>query len=424
MKQVSQLVGFGYVDRFLKDEEIRTLLTAFFERYPMSDKRVLFIIPDSTRTAPVDRIFRVIQQLIGHQVSALDYLVALGTHPLMSEEALNRLVGVSSEERRSAFQGINIWNHRWDQPETFVEVGKISATETEELSDGRLSVEVLIRVNRLLLDYDQLIVLGPVFPHEVAGFSGGSKYFFPGVSGPEVINFTHWLGALETSYASIGVADTAVRRTIERAAAAIPVPKLALCLVTTHEGLAGIYAGEIQEAWRAAIELSKRHHIRYIAKPVQRVLSVLPEMYDDLWTGAKGMYKLEAVVADGGEIMIYAPHISEVSYTHGAMLDEIGYHVRDYFVKQWDQFKHYPWGVLAHSTHVSGLGDYVDGQETRRIKVTLATGISQERCTRLNLGYCDPKTINPAEWADRESEGVLLVPHAGEVLYRLREGED
>jgi len=143
-------------------------------------------------------------------------------------------------------------------------------------------------------------------------------------------------------------------------------------------------------------------------------------MYDDLWTAAKGMYKMEPAVADGGEVIIYAPHIDEISYTHGRIIDEIGYHVRDYFLKQWDRFKHYPWGVLAHSTHLRGIGTYENGIEQPRIAVTLATRIPPERCKRVNLGYMNPDAIRMDEWQGREEEGIVVIPKAGELLYRVR----
>jgi nickel-dependent lactate racemase len=184
--------------------------------------------------------------------------------------------------------------------------------------------------------------------------------------------------------------------------------------------LAGLYIGEPIAAWSEAADLSAQVHVRYVERPFRQVLSVLPPLYDDLWTGAKGMYKLEPVIADGGEVIIYAPQLTEVSYTHGHLIDEIGYHVRDYFVKQWERFKDVPWGVLAHSTHLRGMGEYDQRGERPRIQVTLATGIPAERCARLGLGYRDPATIRPEEWANREAEGILLVPHAGETLYRLR----
>ena len=88
-------------------------------------------------------------------------------------------------------------------------------------------------------------------------------------------------------------------------------------------------------------------------------------MYDDLWTAGKGMYKSEPVVADEGEVIIYAPHVTEVSRMHGRMIDEVGYHCRDYFLAQWDRFKKYPGGILAHSTHVKGQRHVRRGHERR-----------------------------------------------------------
>jgi nickel-dependent lactate racemase len=191
-------------------------------------------------------------------------------------------------------------------------------------------------------------------------------------------------------------------------------------MVIHDKKLAGLYIGEPEAAWSEAADLSAQLHIVALDRPVKRVLSILPDLYDDLWTGAKGMYKLEPVIADGGEVVIFAPNITEVSYTHGHVLDEIGYHVRDYFLKQWDRFKDYPWGVIAHSTHLRGIGTYRDGIERPRIQVTLATGIPRERCERINLGYLDPATIDTSDWEGREDEGILVVPRAGEILYRLK----
>ncbi len=405
----------------LPEAEIARLLRAAFAERDLAGQRVLVIIPDSTRTAPIPLFFRLFHENLSGKAAALDYLVALGTHPMMNEAALNRLVGITAEERRTRYSDVNLFNHRWDLPETFVTVGELTEADTATLSDGQIALRVPVRVNKLLFDYDQLIICGPVFPHEVAGYSGGSKYFFPGVGGAEVIDFTHWLGALVTSYHTIGIRDTAVRRAIEMAAAFIDCPTLAVCMVTQGERLAGLYVGNTQTAWAAAAEHSAQIHVRYVPRPFRQVLSVIPEMYDDLWTGAKGMYKLEPVIADDGEVILYAPHITEVSYTHGHILGEIGYHVRDYFVRQWERFRHYPWGVLAHSTHLRGMGAYEDGVERARIRVTLATGIPPERCARLGLGYRDPAGIDPEDWRGREDEGVLLVPKAGERLFRLRQ---
>jgi nickel-dependent lactate racemase len=255
----------------------------------------------------------------------------------------------------------------------------------------------------------------------VVGFSGGTKYLVPGVAGPEVINFTHWLGAVITASAVIGAGYTPVRAVVDRAASLVNRPITCISLVVTHDGVNGIYTGTPEESWEAASALSAQTHITWVDRPFTRVLSVMPAMYDDLWTAAKGTYKVEPAVADGGEVVIYAPHVTEVSYTHGRIIDEIGYHCLDYFLGQWEKFARYPTGVLAHSTHVKGLGRYdaATGVETPRIRVTLATGIPEERCRRVNLGYLDPATIDFAAWTGREAEGILLVPRAGETLYRL-----
>jgi nickel-dependent lactate racemase len=414
-------------DRSLTAVEVLRVLTDGLDASRYAGKKVLVVIPDSTRTAPIPLMYRLLHEVLGPGVKVLDFLVALGTHPAMSDDALGRLVGVEVSDGATADS--KIFNHRWDRDESFVTVGTITAAEVRDASNGLMDLDVPVRLNRLVGDpngerpYDELVVCGPVFPHEVAGFSGGNKYFVPGVAGQEVIDVTHWLGALLTSKEIIGVADTPMRRLIDRAASFIPPPTSLVAMVMHGEDLRGLFVGEMDETWKAATELSGALDIVWVDRPYRRVLSVVPEMYDDLWTGAKGMYKLEPAIADGGEVVIFAPHITEVSYVHGRIIDEIGYHVRDYFTAQWDRFKHHPWGIIAHSTHVRGAGSYVGGVEEARIDVTLATEIPRERCERIGLGYLDPASIDFEEWEDREDEGILLVPRAGEQLYRVR-GEE
>ena len=416
--------SLSHPDRSLTEVEVRQILTDGLDESRFVGKKVLVVIPDSTRTAPIPLMYRLLHEVLGPWVEALDFLVALGTHTPMDDAALGRLVGV--EVRDGSTGDSTIFNHRWDLEESFVTVGVIPASEIRAASDGQMDLDVPVRLNRLVGDpngerpYDELLVCGPVFPHEVAGFSGGNKYFVPGVSGQEVIDVTHWLGALLTSKEIIGVADTPMRRLINRAASLIPTPSSLIAMVMHGMDLRGLFVGEMDETWHAATELSGALDIVFVDRPYRRVLSLVPEMYDDLWTGAKGMYKLEPAIADGGEVVIWAPHITEVSYVHGKYIDEVGYHVRDYFTAQWERFEHIPWGILAHSTHLRGAGTFENGEERARIDVTLATGIPKERCERIGLGYLDPAGVDPEEWADREDEGILLVRRAGEQLYRVK----
>src|ERR1051325_5925066 len=384
-------------------------------------KRILLVVPDSTRTAPVGLMFKALHQRIGGVTKHFDVLIALGTHPPMSEVAICERLEISEGERRSQFKHVRFFNHEWDNPKALKEIGIIPAAELSVLTDGLFAMDVPVEINRLVFDYDQIIIAGPVFPHEVVGFSGGNKYLFPGVGGPKILNFFHWLGAVCTNPMIIGNKWTPVRKVVDRAGGMVPVDKLCFAMVVAPDkSLAGLFASTPEGAWDAASELSKKVHIVYKDKPFKTVLSVMPPMYDDVWVAGKGMYKLEPVVADGGELIIYAPHVHEVSVTHGRLIEEIGYHCRDYFLKQWDKFKHYPWGVLAHSTHVRGIGTMDNGTENCRVQVTLATGIPPEKCRKINLGYRDPKTIRVEDFANREDEGVLLVPKAGEMLYRLK----
>ncbi len=401
-------------------DEIRDFLARAMGELRIEGKRLLIIIPDGTRTMPMPQLFDLFQKEFAGRAAAYDFLIALGTHPLMSNPHLSRLLG------RPVKDGIcgdsRIFNHRWHVPATFAEIGTIPADEVAQISGGILNEPIVVRINRLIYEYEQVLICGPVFPHEVMGFSGGNKYLFPGISGKEMIDHTHWLGALLGSRNIIGTACTPVRAMIDRAAEFVRAPLACLALVVTHDGVSGMFFGEPREAWRTAAALSSEIHIEWTDRPYRRILSVMPPMYEDLWTAAKGMYKAEPAIEDGGEVIIYAPGVTQISYTHGAIIEKIGYHCRDYFLKQWERFKDVPHGILAHSIHVRGEGtfDAASGHETSRIQVTLATGIPEEMCRRVNLGYVNPASINIAEWEGREDEGIKVIPRAGEILQRVR----
>ena len=410
----------GIAHGTLSLEEIREFLARSLRELAIDRKRLLIIIPDGTRTMPMPLLFDLLQQELAGRTAACDFLVALGTHALMNDAQLTRLLG------RPVTDGVcgnsRIFNHRWDIPATFAEIGTIPTDEVMQISGGILSDAIVVRINRLIYDYDQILICGPVFPHEVVGFSGGNKYLFPGISGKEMIDHTHWLGALLGSRNIIGTQRTPVREMIDRAAEYVRAPLACLALVVTHDGVSGMFFGPPREAWQAAAALSSEIHIAWTDRPYRRILSVMPAMYEDMWTAAKGMYKAEPAIENGGEAIIYAPGVTHLSYTHGAIIEKIGYHCRDYFLKQWERFGDVPRGILAHSIHVRGEGtfDAATGRETSRIQVTLATGIPEEQCRRLNVGYRDPASINIAEWQGREDEGIKLIPRAGEILQRVR----
>lgn len=405
----------------LGDEQVRDFVHEQLAAVDIDGRSVCVIVPDGTRSCPLPLLLEAVHGALIRRVSRLSAVIALGTHAAMTEQELASHVGGSPTPLADRYPGMTVTNHEWWEPATFSTVGTIAASRINELSAGRLHEEVEVRLNRAVVDHDVTLIVGPVFPHEVVGFSGGNKYLFPGVAGQEVINLSHWLGALITSAELIGTRGiTPVRALIDEAAALVPGDRFALCVVA-RSGTGRLHAvtfGAPEQAWATAAEISAQTHIRYLDAPVGRVLSLIPTRYNDMWTGAKGFYKVEPVVADGGEVVLYAPHIREISVMH-PHIAEIGYHCRDYFVKQWDRFAQLPWGDLAHSTHLRGAGTYDEANGERcRVKVTLATGIPEDQVRAVNLDYLDPSSVDPAEWAD--DPNTLVVPDAGEILHRLR----
>lgn len=401
----------------LSEVELDSFVAESLANLDLSGKKVLTVIPDSTRTMPLPVFYRLLHKHLGNRVKELSYLIALGTHQPMSDDAIDRMLGRGDSE----IPRYKVYNHHWDDPKQLAEIGWIKRAEVERISGGLFGEDVPVHINKLIYNYDHLLVIAPTFPHEVVGFSGGNKYFFPGISGPEILNFFHWLGAVITNREVIGTKYTPIREVVDLAASKITIPRTCFSMVVKGQGLKGIFFGNAEEAWEHAADLSAGEHIRYVDEPFKDVLSVAPTMYEDVWTAGKCMYKLEPVIAKGGRLIIYAPHITEVSYTHGKHIDEIGYHVRDYFMKQMEKFSHIPRGVLAHSTHVKGSGTWENGVETPNVNVVLATSIPEERCRKINLGYMDPNSIDIGAFKDREEEGILYVPKAGEILFRLKD---
>jgi nickel-dependent lactate racemase len=406
----------------LTEETVRQALRSALEGR-FRDRTVLVLIPDHTRSAPIPFIFRALVEIL-QDARKLDFLVALGTHPPLSEENLLCLVGINATERSTTYRRIGLRNHAWNDPSALASLGWIGREFVRKAAGERwhpsLDADVEVRVNSLLLEYDQIVIVGPTFPHEVAGFSGGAKYLIPGVSGPQMINATHWLGALCGVVGTIGIKDTPVRSLVQAAAAQLRTPVTLVDMVVEEQALDGLFIGDMVSTWSAAADLSAQRHICWCDRPYRRVLSCALPMYDELWTAAKAMYKLEPVLAPGAELVIYAPNLDTISRTHGKSIYEVGYHILPYFLENWDRFREFPLAVLAHSTHVRGSGRMENGVERPAVRVTLSSKISPEDCARLNLGYLDPAEIRPSEWEHRETEGILYVPRSGEVLYRLK----
>jgi nickel-dependent lactate racemase len=385
-------------------------------------ERVLAIIPDKTRDDNTHQLFPVATEFLTKRgVASFDALVAQGTHPPMSESQKLSKIGSTN------FSG-QLFDHRWDDPDELITLGELRAKTVNELTNGLISQSVPVSINKLLAPgiYDTVLVFGATVPHEVAGFAGGAKYFFPGVAGPELTHTTHWLGALAGIENIIGQVDTPTRRLIEAAADLIPARIISLnTVVSRNDGeliTYALFAGDIREAFRRATEVSRRIHIRYTDRKYSRVVALLDSHYDELWVGGKASYKLGAIIEEGGELIIYAPHLTKLSETHGALIEKYGYapleSVRDMLGVSEELRENLC--IAAHLAHVAYAGRLDDdGKIVPRYKITMASGMDEETCRKVNLGYLDYRTFDIESM--RSDPDTLIVADAGRDLYQVEQ---
>lgn len=414
---VSTIGGPGY---HIGVEEFEGFVAEEIGKLDLAGKNLLLIIPDDTRGCPMPRILKAVYAAVIDKAASTTAVIALGTHDYMDDETIALWVtGSRDGDVDATYPGMPIVNHLWKDHNELVSVGNISAERISELSGGRLAKGVDVQINKQVVEADVKIIIGPILPHEVVGISGGNKYFIPGCAAHDLIDMTHWVGALITSAEMIGTPGiTPVRAMINEGASLVPGEKYCLAFVIKaySDEIESASFGSPEDAWAEQAKVTAQTHIEYVAEPFKNVIAEIPLRYKDIWTAAKGFYKTEPAVADGGETIIYAPHIDTVSYAHPEIY-EIGYHCRDYYVKQWEKYSEVPWGVLAHSTHARGAGVYdaATGEESCRLKLTFATAIPPEVCASINVGYRDPATI--AELMNDPE--FTVIKDAGEVLFRL-----
>jgi nickel-dependent lactate racemase len=420
------VVGRGAADLSLSPEELRTIVEEALQDVGAGE-RILAIIPDKTRDDNTDLLFPFAAQILSQKnIAQLDALIAQGTHGPMTESEKHEKIG---RDKIAAGSIGNIFDHQWNREDKLVTLGELSAERIDELTDGLIQEAVPVRLNALLAPgiYDTVLVFGATMPHEVAGFAGGAKYFFPGVAGPELTHLTHWLGALATIEKVIGRVETPTRRVIEAAATFVPARIISFTSVSTRDQGSlqthALFAGDIYESFRRAAEVSSQVHIKYVDRKYQRVLALLDRHYDELWVGGKASYKLGSIIETGGELIIYAPHLSQLSATHGHLIEKYGYapleQVRE-MVEGSDELRA-NLCVAAHLAHVSyGSARDASGRLTPRYRITLASAVPEDACRRVNLGYLDHSKLRMEDY-ESDSE-TLIVEDAGRDLYLLAEG--
>lgn len=419
----TSFIGRGSPASDLSPAELREILERTLLRIAPG-ARVLAIIPDKTRDDNTDIVFPFAADILSaRQVDQFDALVAQGTHVPMTDEEKRSKIGFGDDASPATFG--QIFDHQWNVPEELTTIGELSADEVSRLTNGLLNDAVKVNLNRRLAPdvYDVILIFSATVPHEVAGFAGGAKYLFPGVAGPDLTHATHWLGALASIENVIGRVETPTRHMIEAAADFVSAQIITLNSVVTRDDnnrlrTHALYTGDFRSAFRAAAEVSKQIHIKYTGRKYKRVVALLDEHYDELWVGGKASYKLGGIIDEGGELIIYAPHLRSISETHGKLIEKYGYapldRVREMVALSSELQNNL--AVAAHLAHVSYAGKRnAEGQVIPRYRITMASALDEETCRRVHLGFMDHRQFRREDY-ENDPE-TLVVERAGRDLY-------
>ncbi len=308
-----------------------------------------------------------------------------------------------------------------------------------EKTNGELRQSIPVAVNKLITeDYDLIIVLSGTVPHEAAGYAGGLKAFFPGISGPEVIDLFHWAAVLIGIPKTIGSVDNPARDVIDEGSYYVfqkmKAPAVSFNMVFEEkDGVVvskGLYTGvgleEFIAAYKEAAKASSILHIIYVNQSFDIAVQVIDKNYDEVWTAGKGSYKLQrpGVMANGGEIVIYAPHINcfHSKPEMDMAIRQIGYHSRDYVKHYLKLNPKFSRNVAAHVINVRGPGNYNSAtrKEEFAFRVTLATGIPEETCKAVGLGYRNPHSMHKEDFV---GPGKIWIQNGGKYLYDIRKNK-
>jgi lactate racemase len=425
----SLVAGTGSRRADLSPSEMRSILCEALSSVAPGSA-VLAIVADKTRDDNTDVLFPFAAQILAdRRVAKLDVLIAQGTHAPMSHDDKREKIGADGATQVPGLG--QIFDHDWSNAGQLVEIGILDRERTRNLSGGLMDRAIELKVNHLLTPgiYDTVLIFGTTVPHEVVGFSGGAKYFFPGVAGPELTHATHWLAALATIERVIGRVETPTRHLFEAAADFVRAQVISLNSVITRENgrvrSHALFCGDFRQALRRAADISRQVHIKYTGRKYRRVVALLDTHYDDLWVGGKASYRLGPIIEEGGELIVYAPHLTKLSATHGALIKRYGYapleRIRELVAESRELRENLC--VAAHLAHVSFAGRRLaDGTIAPRYTIRLASAIDPATCRQVNLDYMDPSAFRLSDY-EHDSD-TLVVEQAGRDLYLVEALKD
>ncbi len=416
----------------ISDRKLNEFLSGVVKRMT-GFKKILIIHPDYTRIDFTHKIVPfMVSELKESGVEKIDFLNAGGTHRQMSEVELLEKLGLKKRERY-----MHLYNHKYSDSSNMITIGAISEKIVKEKTRGDINISIPVTLNKLVFkDYDLVIAINGTAPHEACGYSGGLKIFIPGISGPEVIDLFHWAAALMGIRHIIGTMNNNARDIINQGSYIVfksikaEVFSFNMVNIEDKDRIApiGLYIDTGFEgflrAYKKALIASSKVHIKYISKPLKQVVQQIPGYYDEIWTAAKGSYKLQkpGVMAEGGEIILYAPHIKDFHSDKNMNKEilDLGYHCKGKIRHILKSGSKACKNVAAHVINVAGPGEFDSkkDKEKTHFKIILATGISEKVCDSVGLGYRDPHTLSKEDFIGTDK---LWIEEGGKYLYDLNE---
>ena len=369
------------------------------EEFVSAQTHVLVLVDDITRQTPawalLPAVFRRLDAR-GCGPERTKILIASGTHSRMSEREVEKKLG------REIPRQYPVFIHHWRQEENLIDLGTTR--------DG-----TPVRLNRLLGEADVVIGVGQIVPHRVMGYTGGATIVQPGVSGPAVTGYTHWMSALYPGREILGIAENPVRLEVEEIARKAGLRFIVNVVMDAHERVIHVVAGDPVAAHRQGAEYSRA--IYGVSQP-RLADMVIAESYPadyDLWQAAKGVYSAELSVREGGVVVLVTPCPHGVSQEHPEV-EQLGYHGYDEVKARVERKEITDLVAAAHLVHVGRV------IRDRARGIMVSAGIPPETQTR--LGFKHARTLQEAVDQAFEMAGpnarVAVLRHGGDVLPVLK----
>ena len=375
-------------------------------------KKVLAIPPDYTRfPSHAGMLTRFAWQFYRERLT--EVLPALGTHAAMSEGEIRSMFGDMP---------LNLFRvHDWRND--IVTLGEVPSEFIHLQSEGKLNYSWKAQVNRRLVDgnYDLILSLGQVVPHEVIGIAGHNKNVFVGTGGQEGINKSHFLGAVYGMERIMGRADNPVRRVLNYAAdhfaKHLPIIYVLTVVAQGPDGqliVRGLYVGDDMECFNLAAQLSLKVNFQILDEPLKKVVVYLdPSEFKSTWLGNKSIYRTRMAIADGGELVVLAPGLKEFGEDRhiDALIRKYGYVGTPNVlqcVKENDDLKN----------NLSAAAHLIHGSSEDRFSITYCPGhLTRQEIESVNFTYADLTETSKRYNPERLTEGYNTLPDGERIFY-------